>query len=71
MAKTICRSRVQVGGLRERLERAAGRGDVRKIVDDLTRAYDNGRLGSHRPVLLNFLKDLARNLNQESASHNR
>jgi hypothetical protein len=56
------RKELVIGNLRERLEVAAGRGDMRKIVDDLNRAYDGGKLGG-RAVLLNFIKDLAHNLN--------
>jgi hypothetical protein len=50
---------------------AAGRGDVRKIVDDLTRAQDNGKLGADKAVLISFLKDLARNVNAASSRGNR
>jgi hypothetical protein len=67
----ICRKSVQVLGLRQRLEAAAGRGDMRKIVDDLNRAYDRGRLGADQAVLMNFIRDLARNMNAAGASGNR
>jgi hypothetical protein len=57
--------------LRSRLEHAAGRGDVRKIVDNLNRAYDDGKLGGDKTVLRNFLGDLARNLNSKTPAGNR
>jgi hypothetical protein len=63
-----CQAQVHIGNLRERLERAAGRGDVRKIVDNLNRACDDGRLGGDKALLLTFLHDLAYNLNAKRSS---
>ena len=62
---------MQVLGLRQRLEAAAGRGDMHEIVDDLNRAYDRGKLGADQAVLMNFIRDLARNMNAAGASGNR
>lgn len=62
---------MQVLGLQQRLEAAAGRGDMRKVVDDLNRAYDRGNLGAGQAVLMNFIKDLAHNLNAAGSSGNR
>jgi hypothetical protein len=52
----------------ERVEEAAGRGDVRKVVDELVRAQ--ATLAGKR-VLLNFIYDLARNANAKSAKGKR
>lgn len=71
VTRSHCRDKVFIGTLKERVELAAGRGDVRKIVDNLTRAYDHGKLGADRGVLLNFLADLASNLNAKSCKGNR
>jgi hypothetical protein len=54
--------------LKERMEEAAARGDVRKIIDDLARAESTLQ---QKPVLLNFIRDLAKNLNVKSASGKR
>jgi hypothetical protein len=50
------------------MEEAAARGDVRKIIDDLARAESTLQ---QKPVLLNFIRDLAKNLNVKSASGKR
>jgi hypothetical protein len=52
----------------ERVEEAAGRGDVRKIVDELVRAQS---VLKESKVLFNFFHDLARNLNAKSAGGSR
>jgi hypothetical protein len=52
----------------DRAEEAAGRGDVRKIVDELVRA--SSTLTEHS-VLRNFLLDLCKNLNAKSAKGRR
>jgi hypothetical protein len=54
--------------LKERIEEAAGRGDVRKIVDELVRAQSTLQ---QKPVLLNFIHDLAKNANAISAKGKR
>jgi uncharacterized protein YerC len=52
----------------ERIEEAAGRGDIRKVVDELVRAQSTL---AQRPVLLNFMYDLAHNANAISAKGKR
>jgi hypothetical protein len=54
--------------LKERIEEAAGRGDVRKVVDELVRAQATLQ---QKTVLLNFMYDLARNANAKSAKGKR
>jgi hypothetical protein len=65
-----CRLKVRHLRLQERVEAAAASGDMRRIVDDLTQAFNNGQFAAGT-VLFKFISDLAKNMNAKSAKGNR
>jgi hypothetical protein len=61
---------VRLPRLRDRVAAATASGDMRRVVDDLTRAFSSGRFAAGS-VLFNFISDLAKNMNAKSAEGNR
>jgi hypothetical protein len=65
-----CQLRLQVPRLRERLAAGAAAGDMRSVLDNLNRAFNNDKLSKDSP-LFHFIADLAKNLNANTSKGNR
>ena len=62
MSYDLAALRVRLRSLSEAAQESAVRGDVRKLIDDLTQCAKDGKFESKK-VLLNFFLDAARGLN--------